>query len=46
MTKVTGTSIVLALVIGIMLGGATLITARNNAAMNSAHQETPSGFLH
>ncbi len=46
MTKVTRTSIVVALVIGIMLGGATLITARNNAAMNSAHQETPSGFLH
>jgi len=46
MTKVTRTSIVVALVIGIMLGGATLITARNNAVMNSAHQETPSGFLH
>ncbi len=46
MTKVTRTSIVVALVIGMMLGGATLITARNNVAMNSAHQETPSGFLH
>ncbi len=46
MTKVTRTSILLALAIGIMLGGATLITARNNAAMNGAHQETPSGFLH
>ena len=46
MTKVTRTSLIVALVIGTMLGGATLITARNNAAMNSAHQETPSGFLH
>ncbi len=46
MTKVTRTSMLVALVIGIMLGGAYLITARNNAVMNSAHQETPSGFLH
>jgi hypothetical protein len=46
MTKVTRTSMLVALVIGLILGGATLITARNNAAMNSAHQETPSGFLH
>jgi len=46
MTKVTRTSMLVALVIGIMLGGAYLVTARNNAVMNSAHQETPSGFLH
>ena len=46
MTKVTRTAMLLALVIATMLGGAYLITARNNAAMNSAHQETPSGFLH
>jgi len=46
MTKVTRTSIVVALVLGIVLGGATLITMRNNVAMNSGHQETPSGFLH
>ena len=46
MTKMTRTAMLVALVIGIMLGGATLITARNNAAMNSAHQEAPSGFLH
>ncbi len=45
MTKATRTSMLVALVIATM-GGATLITARNNAAMNSAHQETPSGFLH
>jgi hypothetical protein len=42
----TRTSMLMALVIAIMLGGATLITARNNAAMNSANQDTPSGFLH
>jgi len=46
MTKVTRTSMLVALVIATMLGGATLITRRNNVAMNSAHQETPSGFLH
>ncbi len=46
MTKVTRTWMLVVLVIGTMLGGATLITARNNAAMNSAHQEAPSGFLH
>ncbi len=46
MTKVTRTSTLVALVIGMMLGGAYLITVRNNVAMNSAHQETPSGFLH
>jgi len=46
MTKVTRTSMLVALVIATMLGGAYLITVRNNAVMNSAHQETPSGFLH
>ncbi len=46
MTKATRTAMLLALVIGTMLGGAYLITVRNNVAMNSAHQETPSGFLH
>jgi hypothetical protein len=46
MTKVTRTSMLLALVIGTMLGGAYLITVRNNAAMNGVRQETPSGFLH
>ncbi len=46
MTKVTRAAMLLVLVIGTMLGGAYLITARNNAVMNSAHQETPSGFLH
>jgi len=46
MTKMTRKSVFVALMIGIMLGGATLITVRNNAAMHSAHQETPSGFLH
>jgi len=46
MRKVTRTSMLVALVIATMLGGAYLITVRNNAAMNSAHQETPSGFLH
>ena len=46
MTKATRTAMLLALVIGTMLGGAYFITGRNNVAMNSAHQETPSGFLH
>ena len=46
MTKMTRMSMLVALMIGLVLGGATLITARNNAAMNSAHQDTPSGFLH
>ncbi len=46
MARMTRTAMLLVLVIGTMLGGAYLITVRNNAVMNSAHQDTPSGFLH
>ncbi len=46
MARMTRTTMLLALVIATMLGGAYLLTVRNNAVMNSARQETPSGFLH
>jgi hypothetical protein len=46
MTARARTPMILALLIVAMLAGAHLIVVKNNAAMNGAGGEVPSGFMH